>query len=82
MILQDGRKRYLYNKVVVDNFIATYVTIEQAAKEFEISPVKIRKWIYEGRLIDKMRRSCKTYFIDRNEILKLIKKTASDKTIL
>ncbi|OMF97762.1 TniQ family protein [Paenibacillus sp. FSL R7-0273] len=71
IVLKDGRKRYLFNKNFIDQFIGDYLSIKQASIEYGMPETKIRHWIRIGKLHEKMHRIGQKYWLKRSKIEEL-----------
>jgi uncharacterized protein len=71
LVLKNGRKQYLFEKKMVDDFKRRFIPIEQAAQQFQISTYKLRKWVSEGTLNDAAKDLSRTCLLDVHQIKKM-----------
>ncbi|QUL57049.1 TniQ family protein [Paenibacillus tritici] len=71
VVLKDGRERYMFNKVFIDQFIADYLNIRQASIEYRIPEIKIRRWISSGKLYGSIYRIGQKFWLKRSRIEEL-----------
>lgn len=71
LVLKNGRKQYLFEKKMVDDFKKRFIPIEHAAQQFQLSTYKLRKWVRDGTLNDAAKGLSRTYLLDVHQIQKI-----------
>lgn len=71
LVLKNGRKQYLFDKKMIDDFKKRFIPIEQAAQQFQLSTYKLRKWVREGTLNNAAKGISQTCLLDVQQIQKM-----------